>query len=214
MSDYRQTGNQKNAATTRRAMRAVPAGTFAVQIGMTPGSRSSTRADGSIEMTGAVLVDAATGLEIDGAAVTARGDVAATLASRPPVHGAPIEGLAVATDRGYDLVSYDAPPHVQPSTAFTVDATVLSAQAAGEHARLVADVDGVETAFAMMPIFGSVDGLVEYAARRIGAAVRLYVEAVDPVHALVGVPDGMRVVDTIVPLADLRALDGPYAEAA
>lgn len=86
---------------------AVPAGRFPVQIEMIPGSSTSPRKDGSLVIRDAVIVDATTGCEIDGARIVVRGAVAAHLAADPQMHDAPIEGFAVADDDGYELVAYD-----------------------------------------------------------------------------------------------------------
>lgn len=84
----------------------VPAGVFGVQIGLVEGSTTTTRPDGSIEIRDAIIVDAATGREIDGARVLARGGVADHLRFDPQMHGAPVEGHAISTDDGYELIDY------------------------------------------------------------------------------------------------------------
>lgn len=84
----------------------VPAGVFGVQIGLVQGSTTTTRPDGSIEIRDAIIVDSATGREIDGARILVRGKVADHLRFDPQMHGAPVEGHAVSTDDGYELIDY------------------------------------------------------------------------------------------------------------
>jgi hypothetical protein len=94
------------AGTARRPRGPVPVHPFTVQIGLLPDSRTVVRPDGTIEYHDALIVAAASGQEIDGARIVARGAIAAHLAADPQMHGAPIEGLMVATDDGYELVEY------------------------------------------------------------------------------------------------------------
>lgn len=84
----------------------VPVHPFTVQIGLLPDSRTVVRPDGTIEYHDAMIVAGASGHEIDGARIVARGAIAAHLVADPQMHGAPIEGLMVATDDGYELVEY------------------------------------------------------------------------------------------------------------
>lgn len=84
----------------------VPVHPFTVQIGLLPDSRTVVRPDGTIVYHDALIVAAASGQEIDGARIVARGAIAAHLAADPQMHGAPIEGIMVATDDGYELVEY------------------------------------------------------------------------------------------------------------
>lgn len=117
----------------------------------------------------------------------------------------------------------DLPPYVDPDagrgdgpTAVDPEGTILAAAVVdkGAYVQVLADVSGVETAFAMMPLFGTADELLEYAARRIGQPVRLFLDQPHALHQERGIPQGMSVIDTIVPLADIRALEAPLPLAA
>jgi len=102
----RPAANDAACETAPRPRGPVPVHPFTVQIGLLPDSRTVVRPDGTIEYHDAIIVAAASGREIDGARIVARGAIAAHLVADPQMHGAPIEGLMVATDDGYELVEY------------------------------------------------------------------------------------------------------------
>lgn len=132
----------------------------------------------------------------------------------------------VGLDEAIEATMFDdLPPYVDtetgrtdPAAATTLDrdGTILAAAVVdeGAYVQVLADVSGSETAFAMMPLFGTADELLEYAARRIGEPVRLFLDQPHALHRERGIPEGMQVIDTIVPLADIRALDVPLPLAA
>lgn len=124
-------------------------------------------------------------------------------------------------DEAIDATMFDdLPPHVDADagqdgasamTTVDPDVTILAAAVVnkGAYVQVLADASGVETAFAMMPLFGTADELLEYAARRIGQPVRLFLDQPHALHRERGIPEGMSVIDTIVPLAGIRALEAP-----
>lgn len=118
-----------------------------------------------------------------------------------------------------DLTPYidaDAGQVSAPTATADPDGTVLAAAvvAQGAYVQVLVDVSGVDTVFAMMPLFGTADELLEYAARRIGQEVRLFIDPPHALHRERGIPEGIRVIDMIVPLADIQALDAPLPLAA
>lgn len=127
-------------------------------------------------------------------------------------------------DEAIDATMFeDLPPYVDPdagrgdaTTTVDPEGTILAAAVVdgGAYVQVLADVSGIETAFAMMPLFGTADELLEYAARRIGQEVRLFLDQPHPLHRERNIPEGMQVIDMIVPLADIQALDVPLPLAA
>ena len=129
-------------------------------------------------------------------------------------------------DQAIDATMFDdLPPYVAPEaerndpapmTPVDHDGTILAAAVVerGSYVQILVDFSGVETPFAMMPVFGTADELLEYAARRIGQEARLFIDPPHALHRERGIPEGMPVVDMIVPLADIRALDAPLPIAA
>lgn len=121
-------------------------------------------------------------------------------------------------------MSDDLPPYVDPDagqdaappTAVDPDGTVLAAAVVdrGAYVQVLVDVAGVETPFAMMPLFGTADEMLEYAARRIGQQSRMFIDPPHALHRERGIPEGMRVIDMIVPLADIQAVGSPLPLAA
>jgi len=88
------------------------------------------------------------------------------------------------------------------------DGTILAAAVVenGAYVQVLVDMDGTETPFAMMPVFGTADDLLGYVAPRIGVPARLFLERPHALHAARGIPEGMGKIDMIVPLADVPAL--------
>jgi hypothetical protein len=123
---------------------------------------------------------------------------------------------ATALDDLPPCVNLRAGQDAAPTATVDPDGTVLAGAVVdrGAYVQVLVDVAGVETPFAMMPLFGTADELLEYAARRIGQEVRLFIDPPHALHRERGIPEGMRVIDMIVPLADIQAAGSPLPLAA
>jgi hypothetical protein len=123
--------------------------------------------------------------------------------------------LDVAADAG-DQMDALFGPIPEPKRSETRDGTLLAAAVVngGSYVQALVEIDGVETPFAMMPLFGTADDLVGYAGSRIGVASRFFIDLPHPLHRAREIPEGMSVVEMIVPLADLPGLYRSLRQAA